>query len=40
MVADMVLGESTAGLDRRLFRFSRLAENDPVLGRYEYSIAG
>jgi glycine/D-amino acid oxidase-like deaminating enzyme len=40
MVADMVLGESTAGLDRRLFRFSRLAENDPVRGRYEYSIAG
>lgn len=40
MAADMVLGQSTPGLDRRLFRFNRYAENDPVRGRYEYSIAG
>ena len=40
MVADMVLGQTTEGLDRRLFRLSRFAENDPVRGRYEYSIAG
>src|SRR3990172_1087607 len=40
MVADMVLGQTTEGIDRRLFRLSRLEENDPVRGRYEYSIAG
>ena len=40
MVADMVLGQSTEGLHRHLFRLSRFSENDPVRGRYEYSIAG
>ena len=40
MVADMVLGQTTEGMDRRLFRLSRLEEDDPVRGRYEYSIAG
>jgi len=40
MVADMLTGQSTAGMDRRLFRLARFAENDPVRGRYEYSIAG
>lgn len=40
MVADMVLGQTTEGMDRRLFRLSRFQEGDPVRGRYEYSIAG
>ncbi len=40
MAAEMLIGESTPTFDRRLFRFSRYAENDPVRGRYEYSIAG
>lgn len=40
MVADMVSGAITPGMDRRLFRLNRFAENDPVRGRYEYSIAG
>jgi len=40
MVADMITGQSTAGMDRRLFRLARFQESDPVRGRYEYSIAG
>ncbi|HLF36605.1 MAG TPA: FAD-dependent oxidoreductase [Anaerolineales bacterium] len=40
MVADMVSGAITPGMDRRLFRLNRFAENEPVRGRYEYSIAG
>jgi len=36
----MVTGAITPGMDRRLFRLTRFAENDPVRGRYEYSIAG
>jgi glycine/D-amino acid oxidase-like deaminating enzyme len=40
MVADLVAGQKTEGLDPALFRFSRYAEGQPVRGRYEYSIAG
>ncbi|MBI3914445.1 MAG: FAD-binding oxidoreductase [Chloroflexi bacterium] len=42
MIADMVTGVSapTGGLDRHLFRLARFAENDPVRGKYEYSIVG
>lgn len=40
MAADMVLGQTTEGMDRRLFRLNRLREGQPVRGRYEYSIAG
>jgi glycine/D-amino acid oxidase-like deaminating enzyme len=40
MLADMVTGAITPGMDRRLFRLNRFAENEPVRGRYEYSIAG
>jgi glycine/D-amino acid oxidase-like deaminating enzyme len=40
MVADMITGRSTEGMDRRLFRPARFQEDDPVRGRYEYSIAG
>ncbi len=40
MVADLVTGQKTEGLDPALFRFSRYAEGKPVRGRYEYSIAG
>lgn len=40
MVADMIAGQSTKGMDRRLFRQGRFQEDDPVRGRYEYSIAG
>ncbi len=40
MVAGLVTGQKTEGLDPALFRFSRYAEGKPVVGRYEYSIAG
>ena len=40
LTADMITGAETAGLDRRMFRLSRYAENDLIKGRYEYSIAG
>ncbi len=40
MVAGLVTGQASAGLDPSLFRFARYAEGKPVRGRYEYSIAG
>lgn len=42
MIADMVTRASvpTAGLERTLFRYSRFAENQPVRGKYAYSIVG
>ncbi len=40
MVADLVTGQKTEGLDPALFRLVRYAEGKPVRGRYEYSIAG
>lgn len=42
MIADMVMRASmpTAGLERSLFRYARFAENQPVRGKYEYSIVG
>jgi len=41
LMAERVLGVSDPYFgDGRLFRLSRYAENDPVRGRYEYSIAG
>lgn len=42
MIADMVTHASapTAQLDRTLFRFERFAENKPIRGKYDYSIAG
>jgi sarcosine oxidase subunit beta len=40
MVADMVSGQTTEGIERDLFRLSRFEEGAPVAGRYEYSIAG
>jgi glycine/D-amino acid oxidase-like deaminating enzyme len=40
MVADLVTGQQTPGLDPALFRLARYAEGKPVRGRYEYSIAG
>ncbi len=42
MIADMVTRASTptSGLERGLFRYARFAENQPVRGKYEYSIVG
>ena len=40
MVADLVTGQTTAGLDPSPFCLARYTENKPVRGRYEYSIAG
>ncbi len=42
LVADLVTRATTptAGLDRSLFRYARFAEGTPVVGKYEYSIAG
>ncbi len=42
MIADMVArtSEPTAALDRSLFRYSRFRENQPIRGKYEYSIVG
>ncbi len=40
MVADMMTNASAPSFDPHLFRLSRFAEDDPVRGRYEYSIVG
>ncbi len=40
MVADLVTGQKTAGLDPVPFRLSRYAEGALIRGQYEYSIAG
>lgn len=42
LIADMVTRAAvpTDGLARELFRYSRFAENKPVVGKYEYSIVG
>ncbi len=40
MIADMLTGTSDPQFDRSLFRATRYAENQPVVGQYEYSIAG
>ncbi len=40
MIADMLTGTSDPLFDRSLFRATRYAENQPVVGQYEYSIAG
>jgi len=40
MAADMVTGASDPTFDPHMFRLSRYAENAPVRGQYEYSIAG
>ncbi len=40
MIADMLTGKSDPEFDPHLFRLSRYAENKPVRGQYEYSIAG
>lgn len=40
MLADLVTGQRTEGLDASPFRFRRYAEGRPVTGQYEYSIIG
>ncbi len=40
MVADLVTGASAPVFDPHLFRLGRYGEDDPVRGRYEYSIVG
>jgi sarcosine oxidase subunit beta len=40
MVADMLTGDQTEGLERGIFRLGRFEEGRPISGRYEYSIAG
>jgi glycine/D-amino acid oxidase-like deaminating enzyme len=40
MVADLLTGASDPEFDPTLFRYNRFDENDPVRGRYEYSIIG
>lgn len=40
MAADMLTQESDPLFDPSLFRLNRFAEDDPVRGQYEYSIAG
>jgi sarcosine oxidase subunit beta len=40
MTADMITGVETPGMDRRMFRLGRYAEDDPVRGKYDYSIVG
>ncbi len=40
MVADQVTGESDPRFPTELFRLARYAEDAPVRGQYEYSIAG
>ncbi len=40
MTADLVTGAADPTFDPHIFRLSRYAENAPVRGQYEYSIAG
>jgi len=40
MVADMLTGESEPIFDPQLFRLGRFADDQPVIGQYEYSIVG
>ena len=40
MVAERVLGVDSPRFDPHLFRLGRFADDEPVRGRYEYSIAG
>jgi sarcosine oxidase subunit beta len=40
LMADRILGVDDPLFDPRLFRLGRFAEDDPVRGRYAYSIAG
>jgi sarcosine oxidase, subunit beta len=40
MLADLVTGAPDPRFDPRPFRYGRFAENDPVRGKYEYSIVG
>lgn len=40
MVAERVLGVASPRFDPHLFRLGRFADDEPVRGRYEYSIAG
>jgi len=40
MVADQVTGESNPQFSTELFRLARYAEDTPIRGQYEYSIAG
>ena len=40
MTADMITGEETPGMDRRLFSRTRYDEGKAVRGQYEYSIVG
>lgn len=40
IMAERILNTPDPLFDARLFRLSRFVENDPVVGRYEYSIAG
>ncbi len=40
MVADLVTGKKTEGLDPAMFRLARYSSGQSVRGRYEYSIAG
>jgi sarcosine oxidase subunit beta len=40
MTAQMVLGVDPPAFDTHMFRLARFAEDDPVRGRYDYSITG
>jgi sarcosine oxidase subunit beta len=40
MMADLLTQKANPEFDPSMFRFSRYAENQPVRGQYEYSIAG
>lgn len=40
MMADLITGDRQSDFDPHMFRFGRFAEDDPVRGQYEYSIAG
>jgi len=40
MVADLITKKQNPQFNPSLFRLNRFKENDPVIGRYEYSIVG
>lgn len=40
MVADMIMEEKNPMFDPAMFRYGRFAEDDPIRGKYDYSIVG
>jgi hypothetical protein len=40
MIADMITGQADPRFDPSLFRLGRFADDEPIVGQYDYSIVG